>query len=90
MGNEPEEDFISQINEFDFVPHYQRVTVSGEDTSGVRFYIFSCFLFYCVLIMSSVLSWLKCNIFSPFKQNKVIVRSHLIIAVQISEPKHIF
>lgn len=35
LGNEPEEDLISQINEYDFVPHYQRVAVSGEDTSGV-------------------------------------------------------
>ncbi|XP_042906606.1 AMP deaminase 2 isoform X3 [Parasteatoda tepidariorum] len=35
LGTEPDEDFISQINEHDFVPHYQRVAVSGEDTSGV-------------------------------------------------------
>ena len=35
LGNEPEEDLISQINEYDYVPHYQRVAVSGEDTSGV-------------------------------------------------------
>ncbi|KFM77926.1 AMP deaminase 2, partial [Stegodyphus mimosarum] len=35
LGTEPDEDFISQLNEFDYVPHYQRVAVSGEDTSGV-------------------------------------------------------
>ncbi|PRD27412.1 UNVERIFIED_CONTAM: AMP deaminase 2 [Trichonephila clavipes] len=35
LGTEPDEDILSQINEFDYVPHYQRVAVSGEDTSGV-------------------------------------------------------
>lgn len=36
LGTEPDDDILSQINEFDYVPHYQRVAVSGEDTSGVR------------------------------------------------------
>ncbi|KAG8193644.1 hypothetical protein JTE90_024008 [Oedothorax gibbosus] len=35
IGTELEDDILSQISEFDYVPHYQRVNVSGEDTSGV-------------------------------------------------------
>lgn len=29
------EDNLAQLNDLDFVPHFQRVAVSGEDTSGV-------------------------------------------------------
>lgn len=39
LGTE-DDDSIYQLNEHDYVPHYQRVAVSGEDTSGVSlFYI---------------------------------------------------
>uniref|UniRef100_A0A023GDB2 AMP deaminase n=1 Tax=Amblyomma triste TaxID=251400 RepID=A0A023GDB2_AMBTT len=29
------EDNLAQLNDLDFVPHFQRVSISGEDTSGV-------------------------------------------------------
>jgi len=32
----PEEVDAAEKDEHDYVPHFQRVSVSGEDTSGVR------------------------------------------------------
>lgn len=30
-------DVLNPLEVHDFVPHFQRVSISGEDTSGVRF-----------------------------------------------------
>lgn len=34
-GDPDDNDYSFKIEENDFVPHFQRVSISGEDTSGV-------------------------------------------------------
>lgn len=39
-----EHDDSLQLEEHDFVPHFQRVSISGEDTSGVRIFESLCLI----------------------------------------------
>lgn len=44
LGPVPDEsDHHFPLEENDFVPHFQRVSISGEDTSGVSIFLFFAF-----------------------------------------------
>ena len=38
IGAVDEQDHLA-VDEHDFVPHFQRVSISGEDTSGVSYFV---------------------------------------------------
>jgi len=44
IGAVPDEvEHAFKLEEHDFVPHFQRVSISGEDTSGVSSFVFCSF-----------------------------------------------